>query len=593
MMPLKHTLALLFAGASLASAEVAPPAPYGPVPTEHQLNWQRMEWYAFMHFGLNTYTDREWGYGDENPAIFNPTKFHADKVVATLKEAGMPAFIYTAKHHDGWCAWPTKTTKHNITKSPYKKGKGDIVRAWSKAAKKHGMKFGVYLSPWDRNHAEYGRPAYQKAYMKQITELLTNYGPIFEIWFDGANGGDGWYGGAKEKRNIGDASDYYRFPEVVKAIRKLQPECIIWGAAEYGDVHWGGSEKGFVKYPCNNVMKNREGKDIWNPLEADTTINHRGWFWHPNQQNAVKPPKQLMNIYMESVGRGANLILNIAPNRDGELDAADVASLLTFGKARRELLAKDYALHAAATADETRGNAATFGADKLTDGDIETYWCPNDGTTTGTLELTLPQPETFDVIRLREQIRLGQRVRDFRIEVWQDGAWQLADGEGKSIGNQVMRQLPAPVTTDKVRVVITKSDACPCISEFSLLRMPSIGDAPAVAEDTPIPTRWQPLGQGVNITEFPQPTKVGSIAVTPRKDGKFAGMVNRFRLEVSDDGKTWRTVHETELGNLRANPIEQRVSLPAPVSAKHFRFTPTGTLDPGDIRVGELKLYEK
>lgn len=589
----QKTLSLLLACAAFASAEVAPPSPFGPVPTEHQLRWQRMEWYAFMHFGLNTYTDREWGYGDEDPAIFNPTKFNADKVVATLKEAGMPGFIYTAKHHDGWCAWPTKTTKHNITKTPFKKGKGDIVRAWSKAAQKHGMKFGVYLSPWDRNHAEYGRPAYQKAYMRQITELLTNYGPIFEIWFDGANGGDGWYGGAKERRNIGNACDYYKFPEVVKAIRKLQPECIIWGAEMYGDVHWGGSEKGFVKYPCHNVTKRRDGKEVWNPLEADTTINHRGWFWHPNQQNAVKPPKQLMNVYMESVGRGANLILNIAPNRDGELDAADVASLLTFGKARRELLEKDYALHAAATADETRGNAEKFAAEKLTDGDIETYWCPNDGTTTGTLELTLPQPETFDIIRLREQIRLGQRVRSFRIEVWQDGAWQLADGEGKSIGNQVMRQLPAPVTTNKVRVIITESDACPCISEFSLLRMPTIGDAPAVAEDKPLPTRWQPLGQGVNITEFPQPTKVGSIAVKPRTDGKFEGMVNRFRLEVSDDGKEWRTVHETELGNLRANPIEQRVSLPTPVTAKHFRFTPTGTLEPGDIRVGELKLYEK
>ncbi|MCQ2364139.1 MAG: alpha-L-fucosidase [Akkermansia sp.] len=589
----KFPLTLLLTALATVCSAAQPPAPYGPVPTEPQLRWQRMEWYAFMHFGINTYTDREWGYGNEDISLFNPTKFNADKVVATLKEAGMPAFIYTAKHHDGWCAWPTKTTKHNITRTPYKKGKGDIVRAWSKAAAKHGMKFGVYLSPWDRNHAEYGRPGYQKAYMQQITELLTNYGPIFEIWFDGANGGDGWYGGAQEKRNIGDAATYYRFPEVVAAIRKLQPQCIIWGAEMYGDVHWGGSEKGFVKYPCRNVTKNREGKDIWNPLEADTTINRRGWFWHPNQQTAVKPPKQLMQIYMDSVGRGANLILNIAPNRDGELDAADVASLLTFGKARRELLAKDYALHAAAQADETRGNDPAYGAEKLTDGDIETYWSPNDGTTTGTLELTLPQPETFDIVRLREQIRLGQRVRRFRIEVWQDGAWQTADAEGQSIGNQVMRQLPAPVTTDRLRVVITESDACPCLSEISLLRMPLVGDAPAVAQDSPLPAHWQQREQGVNITEFTQETSVGSIAVTPRKDGTLAGMVNRFRLEASDDGHSWHTVLETELGNLRANPIEQRVSLPAPVKAKFFRFTPTGTLEPGDIRVGGLKLYEK
>lgn len=591
---MKCPLALLLSALVSLCSAAQPPAPYGPVPTERQLRWQRMEWYAFLHFGINTYTDREWGYGNEDIRLFNPTKFDAGKVAATLKEAGMPAFIYTAKHHDGWCAWPTETTEHNISRTPYKHGKGDLVREWSQAAAKHGMQFGVYLSPWDRNHAEYGRPAYRQAYMQQITELLTNYGSIFEIWFDGANGGDGWYGGAQENRNIGDAATYYKFPEVVAAIRKLQPQCIIWGAEMYGDVHWGGSEKGFVEYPCRNVTENREGQAVWNPLEADTTINQRGWFWHPNQQTAVKQPKQLMQIYMDSVGRGANLILNIAPDRDGELDAADVAALLTFGKARRELLSTDYALLAAASATETRGNDPTYGADKLTDGDIETYWCPNDGTTSGTLELTLPQPETFDVVRLREQIRLGQRVRRFRIELWQNGAWQTADDGGQSIGNQVMRQLPAPVTTDRLRIVITEADACPCISEISLLRMPSIGDAPAVeAEDTPLPVRWQQLGHGIYIGELSQPTAIASLAVAPLRDGKFAGMVNRFRLEASNDGQTWHTALETELGNLRANPIEQRISLPAPITTKYLRFTPTATLEPGNARIGGLKLYAK
>ena len=226
------------------------PKPYGATPTEPQVQWQRLEFYAFTHFGLNTFTGREWGYGDESPTHFNPTNFDAEEIVKTFKEGGMTGMIYTAKHHDGWCAWPTKTTEHSIKKSPWKNGKGDVVKEFSEACKKYGIKFGTYLSPWDRNHPEYGRPGYIKAYYGQIEELLTNYGDVFEIWFDGANGGDGYYGGARERRNTpGGADKYYDFEQIVKNIRKMQPECIIWGASHYGDARWGGSERGHVGYP--------------------------------------------------------------------------------------------------------------------------------------------------------------------------------------------------------------------------------------------------------------------------------------------------------------------------------------------------------
>ena len=602
---LKNTLLSLVLGCAPLCA-ATPPAPCGAVPTEQQLAWQRMEWYAFVHFGLNTYTGREWGYGDEDEKQFNPTDFNANAIAATFKKAGMTGLIYTAKHHDGWCAWPSKSTKHNITRAAWKNGRGDVVKDFANACKKNGLRFGVYISPWDRNCAEYGREGYLKVYYKQIEELLTQYGPIFEIWFDGANGGDGFYGGAREKRNIGKADDYYNFTRVVENIRKLQPNCIIWGAAGRGDATWGGSEQGFVKYPYWNVVTGNPDRDErqlrttpaqpaadekWLVLEADTTINGAGWFWHPNQAGRVKSPEKLMDIYLTSVGRGANLILNVAPDRSGRLDEADVKSLLTFGEARRKLLAKDYALHAAAEATEVRGNDRQFAAAQTTDGDIETYWCPNDGTTTGSVELTLPKPATFDVVRLREQIRLGQRVLGFTVEARVNGTWQEID-KGESIGNQVLRKLNAPVTADKVRLTVTGARACPCISEISLLKMPEIGSI-SVQTDAPLKIKWQSKGNGVCTADFGKTVTVGSVEVAPRKDGKFQGMVNRFRLEVSDNGKDWRTVCETELGNLRANPIEQRISFDKPVTARCFRFTPTGTLEPGTPEVGGLKLYEK
>ncbi|MBR5186044.1 MAG: alpha-L-fucosidase, partial [Akkermansia sp.] len=575
------------------------PAPYGPLPTKQQVDWLRMEWYAFVHFGLNTYTNREWGYGDESPRLFNPGNFDAEAIVRTFKGAGMNGMIYTAKHHDGFCTWPTLSTGHNITESPWKGGKGDVVREFADACRKHNFSFGTYLSPWDRNCAEYGRKGYLDVYYKQIEELLTQYGPIFEIWFDGAMGGDGYYGGARQHRNIGQADTYYNYEQVVRNIRQLQPDCIIWGAAKRGDVVWGGSEKGFVKYPLWNVQNNK-----WISLEGDTPINGRGWFWHPGQANNVKSPEHLMQVYMSSVGRGANLILNLAPDRDGRLDAADVASLEAFGRMRSRLLAKDYALGAKVTASEVRGGDERFGGQALTDGDMESYWCPEDATTTPTAEIELPEPATFDVIRLREQIRLGQRVEAFQVDAWVDGAWKtivepgkpgevesrfdLRGGKGHTIGNQVMRWLKEPVTTNKLRLSIIRSKACPCISEFSLLRMPTAEEAEQVATaeaaDKPLSSQgWTYSGFAAEtaalafdgkadtmwsigrtpshfVVNMQKPAMVSGISYLPRQDGKTQGMTSRYRIELSMDGTNWKNVAEGEFGNLRANPVEQFVT---------------------------------
>ncbi len=605
------------------------PEPYGPLPTKQQVNWLRMEWYAFVHFGLNTYTDREWGYGDESPSLFKPANFNAEAIVKTFKSAGMNGMIYTAKHHDGFCTWPTKSTGHNITKSPWKKGKGDVVKEFARACKKHDFAFGTYLSPWDRNCAEYGREGYLKVYYRQIKELLTKYGPIFEIWFDGAMGGDGYYGGARQHRNIGTADTYYNYEKVVKNIRKLQPDCIIWGAAGRGDVTWGGSEKGFVKYPLWNAQGNK-----WLSLEGDTPINHRGWFWHPGQGGHVKSPEHLMDVYLASVGRGANLILNLAPNRNGRLDAADVASLEAFGKMRTRLLAKDYALKAKVKASQVRGNDDRFGGNMLTDGDIESYWCPENGNTTPSAEIVLPEPATFDVIRLREQIRLGQRVEAFKVEAKVDGQWQtivepgnpgeeetqfnLRGGKGHTIGNQVLRWLNEPVTTDRLRLTITRAKACPCISEFSLLRMPSVEEAQAVEEDDSADkalsskdwtyggiaaekvhlafdgkadTLWKSDRTPSHfVVNMKAENIVSGFSYLPRQDGKTVGMTSRYSVQVSMDGKRWKNVAEGEFGNLRANPVEQFVSFP-PQKARYFRFSSTAALDGQGSSVAEMKIY--
>ncbi|MDO4817516.1 MAG: alpha-L-fucosidase [Akkermansia sp.] len=503
-MKIQHIITALLALASTAGA-ANPPAPCGAVPTEQQIQWQRLEFYAFIHFGLNTFTNKEWGEGGEDPSVFNPSDFDADEIVSAFKDAGMRGLIYTAKHHDGFCLWQTKSTGYNLSKSPWKNGKGDVARELANACKKHGLAFGVYISPWDRNNAEYGRPGYLDVYYKQIEELLSNYGDIFEIWFDGANGGKGYYGGTNEKRNIGRADSYYNFTQVVKNIRSLQPNCIIWGAEGRGDATWCGNEKGYVDYPYWCVAyrneeeytpNNPSGKirwtlersfpdkptenELWLPYESDATMYNEQFFWHPNMEAQIKSPKTILEeIYLKSVGRGANLILNVPVNREGKLDRMMVDSLLDFNMAREKLLANDFALDAKCKASNVRGgDQENFGPQKLTDGDIESYWCTDDEVTTGEVEIELDGEKTFDFVRIREQIRLGQRVQNFAVDAWQNGQWVTIDAEeskGKSIGNQVIRPVPT-TTTDRLRLRITKSRACPCISEFSLLKMPNAAD---------------------------------------------------------------------------------------------------------------------
>lgn len=494
---MKLRLTIFFSLVAVAAlAQTNAPAPYGPVPSERQLRWHEIETFSLIHFGLNTYTDREWGYGEENPALFNPAKLDAGKVVEALKRGGMKGVILVAKHHDGFCLWPTKTTEHNITKSPWRNGKGDLVREYADAAKKHGLGFGLYCSPWDRNSAAYGTPDYLPIYQAQLRELLTRYGTLFEVWFDGANGGDGYYGGAREKRNI-DRFTYYDWPNTWQLVRQLQPSACIFG--DVGpDCRWVGNEKGFAAEeswatftpkgqtdparPANGDSMNhvegpaghRDGT-AWIPAECDVPLR-KGWFWHPAEDATVRTPAQLMDIYFNSVGKGGCMNLGVAPDRDGLVCEADTRSLDAFGELLRTLFATDFAKGAVATADNVRaaGNPL-FAPANVLDNDRYTYWATADNVTNATLTLTLPAVAEFNVVRLRENIKLGQRVDAFAIDTWQDNEWREY-AKGQSIGAcRLFRG--AKTKTDRVRLRVTHAAASPCISEFGLFLMPAAFDS--------------------------------------------------------------------------------------------------------------------
>ncbi len=365
--------------------DVPPPAPYGPTPSARQLAWHELEFYGFLHFTVNTFTDKEWGYGDEKEAVFNPTDFDADQIVRTAAAGGMKALILTCKHHDGFCLWPSKFTEHSVKNSPWKNGQGDVVKEISAACRRHGLKFGVYLSPWDRNRTEYGRPEYITYFRNQLRELLSNYGPIFEVWFDGANGGDGYYGGAREKRTI-DRRSYYDWPNTWRLVRELQPEACIWSDGG-PDARWVGNESGEAGDPCWSTLNradfapglanqnrlnhgDRPGTD-WVPAECDVSIRP-GWFYHAREDDKVKSPAELMELYFKSVGRGAALLLNLPPDRRGQIAEADARSLLEFHRRLETLFAHNIAREAVATASNTRGNDPRFAASHVLDGNGET-----------------------------------------------------------------------------------------------------------------------------------------------------------------------------------------------------------------------------
>jgi len=420
------------------TVKVLAPKPVLPIPSAAQMQWHEMEMNAFIHFTTNTFTDKEWGYGDESPSIFNPSQLNAEQWAKVLKETGFKTMILTCKHHDGFCLWPSKYTEHSVKSSPFKNGKGDVVKEASHAARKYGLKFGIYLSPWDRNRADYGQPSYVNYYRNQLKELFTNYGPVFEMWFDGANGGDGYYGGAKEKRRINGAT-YYDWPTTLQMVRKMQPNVIFFSDAGPG-VRWVGNERGIAGATnwntifADTLFAGKAGIEEllntgspdgnkWIPAEVDVSIRP-GWFYHANEDSLVKTPEKLFEIYLTSVGRGSTLLLNVPPDRRGLFHENDVKALQGFKAILNKEFAKNIALKASVNASNTRAKSKQFAAANITDGNKETYWATDDKVITASVEISLAKLSLVKYILLQEYIKLGQRVKSFTIEVWKDGAWQ-------------------------------------------------------------------------------------------------------------------------------------------------------------------------
>jgi len=463
---------------------IPPPSPWGAIPSPRQLAWHRLEMYGFIHFTTNTFTDLEWGYGDESPSVFNPTQLDTRQWVRVAKDGGFKGLILTCKHHDGYCLWPSRYTEHSVKHSLWKNGQGDVVRELADACQEFDLKMGVYLSPWDRNHSLYGQAEYVQYYRNQLHELLANYGPLFEVWHDSANGGDGWYGGACEQRKI-DPSTYYGWPETWALVRRLQPDAVIFSDTG-ADIRWVGNESGvgsettwctfntagrYPGYPeISDMGTGHEGGSDWLPPETDVSIRP-GWFYHAHQDEAVKSLSQLVDIYFQSVGRGTSLLLNLPPDRRGLIHEIDADHLREFHSFLERTFQHDLARNGSISASNTRG--PEFAAGFLVDENPETCWATEDGVTNAQLVLEFPQALTFNIFKAQEYIALGQRVRAWRLDAQApDGKW-LPVTKGTTIGYKRLARF-TPVTAQRVRLCLENSAACPVLTSLSLFYNPDL-----------------------------------------------------------------------------------------------------------------------
>jgi len=442
------------------------------VPAPRQLAWQELELIGFVHFGMNTFTDREWGAGTEDPKLFNPTALDARQWAKVFKDAGMKQIIVTAKHHDGFCLWPSKYTQHSVKSSPWRAGQGDAIREVADACRAAGLKLGIYLSPWDRHEPSYGdSPRYDEHYKNQLAELLTNYGPIAEVWFDGACGE-----GPNGKKQV------YDWPGYIDVARRLQPDAVIFSDAG-PDVRWVGNESGYAGetnwstlrrdefFPGTpNYKEFTEGHENgthWLPAECDVSIRP-GWFYHASEDDQVKSVERLVDIYYKSAGRNGVLLLNIPPDQRGRIHESDAARLAEFRAALDETFKTNVAVGSTVVATNIRDRSPVFGAEKLLDGDRSTYWTTDNGITAAALEFTWEQPRTFDRALIMENVRLGQRVRSFALEIWDGQGWRRVT-EGTTIGYKRLLRFPL-VTAARVRLAIRDARGSPAVSEFGLFK---------------------------------------------------------------------------------------------------------------------------
>ena len=536
------------------------------VPSPQQLEWQQMELTAFLHFGINTFADREWGDGKEDPALFNPTDLDAEQWVRTLKEAGFKMVLLTAKHHDGFCLWPTKTTKHSVASSPWTDRKGDVVKELRDACTKYDMKFGVYLSPWDRNAECYGdSPRYNEFFIEQLTELLTNYGEVHEVWFDGANGE-----GPNGKKQVYDWDAFY------KTIQRLQPKAVM--AIMGDDVRWVGNERGLGRetewsttvltpgvYARSTENNQRLGIDnksqdlgsremlknatelFWYPSEVDVSIRP-GWFWHENENGKVKSLKHLADIYFQSVGYNSVLLLNIPPDRRGRIHEADVARLKEFAAYRQQVFADNRVQKG-----QKMWNAAS--------GDQREY--------------ELKSSSKINVVLLQEDIARGQRVESFRVEGRVGGQWQLL-GEGTTVGYKRMLRFPE-VETEALRITIGSSRLEAHISNVAAYYAPDVEEQQASSQWNDLPRdSWKKVSAQPLVIDLGEDVTLKGFTYAPLNEQAKPTMAYRYKFYVSMDGKAWTEVSANgEFSNIMHNPLPQTVKFAQPQKARFIKLDAT------------------
>ncbi|RIW18680.1 alpha-L-fucosidase [Algoriphagus lacus] len=672
-------------GLSFCQEKVAPPEPVLPVPHERQIGWQELEFYGFVHFNMNTFSDREWGFGDEKPEQFNPTALDARQWARVAKESGMKGLIITAKHHDGFVLWPSAYTEHSVKNSPWRDGKGDLIREFVDACREYGLKVGIYYSPWDRNHPDYGKSEYITYMRNQLTELLTNYGEIYEVWFDGANGGTGWYGGANEERKV-DKFSYYDWPATHELVRKLQPNAMMFSDAG-PDVRWVGNEHGFAyETTWSNLMRDsvyagmpdfdkwasgQENGTHWVPAESDVSIRP-GWYYHAYEDHKVKTLPELMEIYYKSIGQNSSLLINFPVDRRGLIHEKDVEAILQLAAKIKEDFSVNLAQEASFEASSDRGNG--YEVENLNDGNFDTYWTTPDGQIQASVELDFGKPVSFNRLLLQEFVNLGQRVKAFSLEKEVNGTWEKI-AEGTTIGHKRILRF-ADTEAQKIRVNFLDGKGIPVISEIGVYSAPALLFPPKISRTPAGKVTLTAAEENLDIYfttdgsapkpevnrysgefDVPDAATVQAIAVDP-KTGKSSGLgrvdfdlakgswkpvqadsnavksidenpqsywtssknelildlgkeislkgftylpmqarypsgyIAEYGLEVSLDGKSWKSAARGEFSNIQNSPIEQTVRFD-PIPARFVKLKGLRTTDGNPSTFGEFGILTR
>lgn len=566
-------LTIIAVAAFVACNTVPPPAPYGALPSDAQVEWQKMEYNMFVHFGPNTFTSAEWGDGTESADVFNPTDLDCRQWAATAKAAGMKGVIITAKHHDGFCLWPNPVSQHTVAQSSWRDGQGDVLKELSEACAEYGLEFGIYISPWDRNDPHYGSDAYNDVFVKTLEHALGSYGEVFEQWFDGACGE-----GPNGKKQT------YDWPLFYSTVYKMQPDAIIFSNVGPG-CRWVGNEYGSAGRTCWGTMNIGEltpsspaNCDILNEGEADgekwvaaeTDVSIRpGWFWKESENAKVKTVQELLKIYYESVGRNSLLLLNVPADTRGHLHEVDSVRLMELRAAIDEIFSTDLAAGASVEACCVRGGSRRYAPANILDADYDTYWATDDDVRKASFTVTLPEARTFNRVQIQEYIPLGQRVAAFSIEaLGEDGQWKTIANE-TTIGYK--RIVHTPVTTAvAVRVNIEEALACPVINGFALF----MDNIYVSDEKANIPVGEVKPATEALVLDLEEAKDVRGFTYAPIYKGE-GGCIVTYDLEVSADGKKWVKVYEGKMfENIINNPTSRDVMFDAPMKAKVLRLTP-------------------